>query len=78
MFIKEETTMLVSDQILKEALNLTPEKRVELIEKLLISLDKPDRELDELWAEEAESRIDAYERGEIKPLTIQEVIEKYK
>jgi putative addiction module component (TIGR02574 family) len=70
--------MLVSDQILKEALNLTPEKRVELIEKLLISLDKPDRELDELWAEEAESRIDAYERGEIKPLTIQEVIEKYK
>ena len=70
--------MLVSDQILKEALNLTPEKRVELIEKLLISLDKPDKELDELWAEEAESRIDAYERGEIKPLTIQEVIEKYK
>jgi len=70
--------MSVSEEILKEALNLTPEKRVELIEKLLISLDNPDKELDLLWAKEAEARIDAYEQGKIRTLAIEEVLEKYK
>ena len=70
--------MSVSEEILKEALNLTPEKRVELIEKLLISLDNPDKKLDLLWAKEAEARIDAYEQGKIRTLTIEEVLEKYK
>ena len=70
--------MSVSEEILKEALNLTPEKRVELIEKLLISLDNPDKKLDLLWAKEAEARIDAYEQGKIRTLAIEEVLEKYK
>ena len=58
--------MTASDKILKEALTLKPAQKAELIEKLLSSLDKPDKEIDELWAKEAESRIDAYERGKIK------------
>ena len=70
--------MSVSEEILKEALNLTPEKKVELIEKLLISLDNPDKKFDLLWAKEAEARIDAYEQGKIRTLTIEEVLEKYK
>jgi putative addiction module component (TIGR02574 family) len=70
--------MAVSKEILKEALNLTPTEKAELIDKLLISLDKPDKELDDLWAGEAEDRIDAYEQGKIKALSIQEVLEKYK
>ncbi|MCD6115428.1 addiction module protein [bacterium] len=70
--------MPASKEILKEALNLTPEKKVELIEKLLISLDNSDKEFDMLWAKEAETRIDAYEQGKIKSLTIEEILEKYK
>ncbi|MCF8078919.1 MAG: addiction module protein [Desulfobacterales bacterium] len=34
------------------------------------SLEKPDRGLDELWAKEAEDRIDAYEKGELRDLSI--------
>jgi putative addiction module component (TIGR02574 family) len=70
--------MAVSKEILKEALNLTPTEKAELIDKLLTSLDKPDKELDDLWAGEAEDRIDAYDQGKIKALSIQEVLEKYK
>ena len=70
--------MAVSKEILKEALNLTPTEKAELIDKLLTSLDKPDKDLDDLWAGEAEDRIDAYEQGKIKALSIQEVLEKYK
>jgi len=63
---------------LKEALNLSPTEKAELIDRLLSSLDKPDKELDKLWAEEVEDRIDAYDSGKIKALTIQEVLEKYR
>ena len=70
--------MGASKEILKEALNLSPTEKAELIDRLLSSLDKPDKELDKLWAEEVEDRIDAYDSGKIKALTIQEVLKKYR
>ncbi len=59
-------------------MNLKPAQRAELIDKLLSTLDKPDKDIDELWAREAESRIDAYEKGTIKAVTLEKVLEKYK
>jgi putative addiction module component (TIGR02574 family) len=70
--------MAATYEILKEALALKPEQKAELIDKLLSSLDMPDKEMDELWAEEAESRIDAYERGKIRAVSLEKVLEKYK
>lgn len=70
--------MATADKILKEALSLEPAEKAELIDKLLSSLDQPDAELEAVWAKEAESRIDAYERGEIKAVTLERVLEKYK
>jgi putative addiction module component (TIGR02574 family) len=70
--------MATPNKILKEALNLKPAQRAELIDKLLCSLDKPDREIDDLWAKEAESRIGAYDREKIKVITLEKVLEKYK
>ena len=70
--------MATTDKVLKEALALKPAEKAELIDKLLSSLDKPDAEIDDLWAKEAESRIDAYERGAIKAVTLEKVLERYK
>lgn len=69
--------MTAPQNILKEALTLKPSEKAELVDKLLSSLDRPDREIDQLWAKEVEDRIDAYERGEIKAVTLKEVFEKY-
>lgn len=64
-------------QILAEALNLPPIERAEIVEELLSSFEFPSRKtIDELWAQEAESRIDAYERGEIPAIPAKEVFEK--
>ena len=63
---RKELKMGAPKKILKDALTLKPAQKAELIDKLLSSLDRPDREIDELWAKEAESRIDAYEREKIK------------
>jgi hypothetical protein len=41
-----------SEEILKQALKLKPEERFTVVEGLLKSLDEPDKQLDEIWAEE--------------------------
>ncbi len=69
---------MLEQQILKEALTLAPKNRASLVEKLLASLDQPDKAIDELWAKEAESRIDAYETGNMKAISAEHVFGKYK
>jgi putative addiction module component (TIGR02574 family) len=76
--ILKEKYMTIADNILKEALNLTPSEKAQLIDKLIASLDKPDKEIDELWAEEAEDRLDAYDQGRIKAISLERVLQKYR
>ena len=70
--------MTTTDNILKEALTLTPSEKAQLIDKLISTLDKSDKELDELWAREAEDRIDAYDQGKIKAISLENVLQKYR
>lgn len=64
-------------KVLEEALNLPPIERAEIVEKLLASFEFSDRNaVDELWAKEAESRLDAYERGEINAIPAKDVFKK--
>ena len=66
-----------SAQVLKEALTLPSSERAELADQLLRSLDPPSRhKVDELWAEEAEERIDAFDRGEIKTISAKRVFDE--
>jgi len=60
-------------KILEQALHLSQHERAVVAEGLLCSLDRPDPTIDELWAKEAEARIDAAERGEMETVSEQEV-----
>jgi putative addiction module component (TIGR02574 family) len=61
-------------QILAEALKLPPVERAELIEGLLTSFEFQSRKtIDALWAQEAEDRIDALERGEMTAIPAKDV-----
>jgi putative addiction module component (TIGR02574 family) len=63
-----------SEQILREALNLPPMERAELVEWILASFEFPARkDIDAAWVQEAEDRIDAFERGEIGSLPASQV-----
>jgi putative addiction module component (TIGR02574 family) len=44
-----------------------------LIEEILKSLDKPDTDLDEIWADEAQRRLDAYRSGKMKGIPMEEI-----
>jgi putative addiction module component (TIGR02574 family) len=66
-----------SKRILESALELPPVERAELVEEILSSFDFPARrEVDALWAKEAEDRIEAYERGEVTSRPAGEVFER--
>lgn len=68
----------VDKKIAGNALSLPVNQRVELVELLLASLDCPDKEIDELWVQESENRIDAFEAGKLKSKSLDDVLSKYK
>ena len=63
-----------TQEVLRDALTLSPMERAELVEKILASFSFPERQgIDELWAAEVEDRIDAYESGELESRPAAEV-----
>lgn len=60
-----------------EARKLTPTARLELVDAILGSLDETDPEMDRLWSREAEDRLSAFRRGELKAVPLDEVLAKY-
>lgn len=70
--------MTITDNIFEEASALSPFEKAQLIDKLISSLDKPDKEIDKLWVKEAEDRIDAYDQGKLKAVSIEKVLQKYR
>ena len=67
-----------SKKLLKEALQLRPADRLQLIEWLTESLDKPDERIEQIWAEEAEKRYQALKQGKVKTIPLDEIIRRYK
>ena len=66
-----------SRHILSGALDLPPIERAELIEKLLSSFEFPARKkIDALWAREAESRLNAFDKGKLKSIPAAAVFKK--
>jgi len=55
-----------TELILRQILQLPANDRAALVDSLIVSLDKPDPSLDDLWLREAESRLTAYRSGEIE------------
>lgn len=68
----------VNRNIVEDALSLSMNERVELVEKLLESLDTPNAELNTIWGQESDARIEAYEKKQLNSKPLSEVLSKYK
>jgi len=67
----------VMDKVFDEALSLPADARMNLVEKLLASLNLPiQAEIDRLWGEEAERRVAQIDRGEVELIPGEKVFEK--
>ena len=66
-----------NDRVIDEALSLPSNVRLSLVERLLTSLNLPiDKEINRLWAEEAERRVSQIEEGKAKLIPGEEVLAK--
>ncbi len=60
-----------------EALRLSPEDRAKLAQKLLLSLDTlSEEEVEQAWLIEADRRARELDRGEVQPISADEVRRK--
>jgi putative addiction module component (TIGR02574 family) len=53
-------------------------EKLRLVDEILTQLDKPDLELDRIWAEEARKRWDAYKAGRLKTVSYEEVMASHR
>jgi len=67
-----------SDKLVSEIRSLPDEEKLRLLNLLLTDLDKPDPEIDQIWANEARRRWDAYRAGKLETLSYEELLSKYK
>jgi len=63
-------------EILKQAMKLKPEERFLIIEGLIKSLDEPDKNIDEIWAIEAEKRLKAYREGKLEGIPMDDIFKQ--
>ena len=63
-----------AENILADALELPPMARAELVENILSSFEFQGKNtINALWAQEAEDRIDAFERGELTAIPAKDI-----
>ena len=61
------------NELLEQALTLNVNERTKLIDELFKSIDKPDEEIDQIWVDEADKRLEAYRKGEIKAVPMENI-----
>ncbi|TXI28350.1 MAG: addiction module protein [Nitrosomonas oligotropha] len=64
-------------ELIAEAVKLPPAERFAVIDELLHSLDRIDSELDRIWIEEAERRLQAYRESKVKGIPASDVIGEF-
>jgi putative addiction module component (TIGR02574 family) len=67
-----------TEKLAAEIQNLTDVEKIRLADEILSDLDKPDPEIDRIWAEEARKRWTAYKAGHIPSVSYREVMDKYR
>ena len=65
---------MLAMQIKAEALKLNPVEKAHLAELLLISLDRPDSEIEKKWVEESEQRYIAFKQGKIQGIPLDQFV----
>jgi putative addiction module component (TIGR02574 family) len=67
-----------ADKLEQEIKALPGIEKLRLVDSILADLDRPDPEIDRIWAEEARKRWDAYKAGRLQTVSYEEVMSKYR
>ena len=67
-----------ADKIEQEIKSLPDIEKLRLVDAILADLDRPDPEIDRIWAEESRKRWAAYKAGRAHTVSYEEVISKHR
>jgi len=70
-------TMSVVEEIFLDVSSLKSLDKLQLVEKILTSLNPIDKNIETIWANEAEDRLEAYDQGLLSTVSAKDVFEKY-
>jgi putative addiction module component (TIGR02574 family) len=77
--IKENFAMAKNvDELTQEIRKLPDVEKLRLVDTILSDLDKPDPEIDKVWAEEARKRWAAYKSGKVPTVSYETVMGKHR
>lgn len=68
---------MINDEFAAKIKSLPDIEKIELVDSILMQLDKPDPEIDRIWADEAHKRWQAYKSGKIETVPYDQVMDKY-
>jgi putative addiction module component (TIGR02574 family) len=66
-----------ADKLVSEIRALPVEEKLRVLDAILTDLDKPDDEIDHIWAVEARKRWDSYKSGRLRTVSYEELMSKY-
>jgi putative addiction module component (TIGR02574 family) len=66
------------DKLAKEIHDLPDVEKLRLLDAILTDLDKPDPEIDRVWAGEARKRWTAYKTGRVATVSYESVMAKHR
>ncbi len=66
------------DKLTSEIRSLSDIEKLRLVDSILADLDRPDPEVDRVWAEEARKRWAAYKDGRISTVSYEDVMSKHR
>ena len=67
----------ISKELSAKIKSLPDNEKIELIDSILMQLDKPDPEIDRIWAEEAKKRWKTYKVGKAETVSYEQVMKKH-
>ena len=67
----------ISKELSAKIKTLPDNEKIELVDSILMQLDKPDPEIDSIWAEEAKKRWEAYTTGKVETVSYRQVMKKH-
>jgi putative addiction module component (TIGR02574 family) len=66
------------EKFAEEIRKLPDVEKLRLVETILSDLDKPDPEIDRVWADEARKRWSAYKAGKVPTVSYESVMTKHR
>lgn len=78
VFLRSATMTKTAEELVSKLRSLSDAEKLMVLDAIMTDLDRPDPEIDHIWAVESRKRWAAYKDGRVSTISYEEVMEKYR